>query len=186
MERFNQIAFYGFKNSYKDCFFYKIKQLENYFELRKGIIEISRSYNRWNIFVVLYRSIKKKIKKSFQSLILSVLIEQKTFLYYHDNIDYEERIGLLIGAIQDDYFDFDKIEKMIKSKPDEICPEKYEEYHKKKIDLDNFIGRSSELYKCPKCKQRNASVMEKQIRASDEASSIFCKCINCGKFWQES
>ncbi|WRY69414.1 pI243L [African swine fever virus] len=40
--------------------------------------------------------------------------------------------------------------------------------------------KTSQLYKCPNCKQRMCTYREVQTRALDEPSTIFCTCKKCG------
>jgi DNA-directed RNA polymerase subunit M/transcription elongation factor TFIIS len=40
--------------------------------------------------------------------------------------------------------------------------------------------KTSTIYVCGKCGNRNIQYSEHQLRASDEASTLLCKCITCG------
>jgi transcription elongation factor S-II len=40
--------------------------------------------------------------------------------------------------------------------------------------------KESNLFRCPKCKQRKITYKEVQLRALDEAPDYICRCLNCG------
>ena len=42
----------------------------------------------------------------------------------------------------------------------------------------------TELFKCSKCKKRECSYYELQVRSADESSTIFVTCLNCGNRWR--
>jgi len=49
-----------------------------------------------------------------------------------------------------------------------------------KIDDTN---KGSDLFLCSKCKKRNTTIEEKQIRAADEPATQFITCLECGNSW---
>lgn len=40
------------------------------------------------------------------------------------------------------------------------------------------------MFKCGKCKKRECSYYELQVRSADESSTIFVSCLNCGNRWR--
>jgi|TARA_B110000259_G_C14020471_1_gene402852 DNA-directed RNA polymerase subunit M/transcription elongation factor TFIIS len=42
----------------------------------------------------------------------------------------------------------------------------------------------TDLFKCGKCKKRECSYYELQVRSADESSTIFVTCLNCGNRWR--
>jgi DNA-directed RNA polymerase subunit M/transcription elongation factor TFIIS len=66
-------------------------------------------------------------------------------------------------------------------KPEEINPEKYENYIKKREMEEhkklNKVG--STAFKCSKCNKSNCSVTQKQTRAGDEPPTTFISCNEC-------
>ena len=67
-------------------------------------------------------------------------------------------------------------------KPEELNPEKYENFIKKREMEEhkklNTIGSS--VFTCSKCKKANCSVTQKQTRAGDEPPTTFVRCNECG------
>ena len=66
-----------------------------------------------------------------------------------------------------------------------LCPGKWALYAKdieildKQVVEDVTNVQTTDLYKCPRCKQRKCVFAEVQTRASDESATIFVKCVNC-------
>ena len=67
-------------------------------------------------------------------------------------------------------------------KPEELNPEKYENFIKKREMEEykklNKVGSS--VFTCSKCKKSNCSVTQKQTRAGDEPPTTFVTCLECG------
>lgn len=42
----------------------------------------------------------------------------------------------------------------------------------------------TDMFKCGKCKKRECSYYELQVRSADESSTIFVSCLNCGNRWR--
>lgn len=42
----------------------------------------------------------------------------------------------------------------------------------------------TDMFKCGRCKKRECSYYEMQIRSADESSTIFVSCLNCGNRWR--
>ena len=76
-------------------------------------------------------------------------------------------------------------------KPDDIFPEKWEkikdeEYRRNKLlYLTKEVAMTDE-YKCRRCKKRETSYFELQIRCADEPATLFITCINCGNRWTKN
>lgn len=63
-----------------------------------------------------------------------------------------------------------------------LCPQSIK---KEKEEIELRIGqcvkeKESNLFKCPKCKERKTTYKEVQLRALDEAPDYICRCLNCG------
>lgn len=74
-------------------------------------------------------------------------------------------------------------------KPYELIPNKWEEYINKKHKKDDNICNSRQIaktdqFKCGKCKKRECSYYELQVRSADESSTIFVTCLNCSNRWR--
>lgn len=73
-------------------------------------------------------------------------------------------------------------------KPDEIFPEQWqklkeEEYRKNKLLYLTKEEAMTDEYKCRRCKKRETSYFELQIRSADEPATLFITCVNCGNRW---
>jgi len=66
-------------------------------------------------------------------------------------------------------------------KPEELLPEAFENLLLKKInEQKQYKIKGSTLYKCSKCKKKNAKIETKQTRAADEPPTIIVTCLECG------
>lgn len=48
-----------------------------------------------------------------------------------------------------------------------------------------FEVEESDLRSCRSCKSKKIKCVERQIRQTDEATTVFCECTQCGKHWVE-
>jgi len=72
--------------------------------------------------------------------------------------------------------------------PQEIFPDHWRELIDKQKETDEFLYQkqkvaSTDEYKCGKCKERNCSYYELQIRSSDEPMTRFVQCLVCDHRW---
>jgi DNA-directed RNA polymerase subunit M/transcription elongation factor TFIIS len=71
-----------------------------------------------------------------------------------------------------------------------IKPEEIDKRLKSKIEEKNKLEqykneqKGSDLYTCPRCKQSNVSITQKQIRRADEPPSVIIRCLNCHYSWR--
>lgn len=89
----------------------------------------------------------------------------------------------LVESIKNNSIDPSKIAFM---KTYELNPDKYEKINKKKeIEEKNKKDKpTTDLFQCPKCKKRRATVSEKQTRRGDEPATQFINCLECGHSWR--
>ena len=89
----------------------------------------------------------------------------------------------LVESIKNNSIDPSKIAFM---KTYELNPDKYEKiYKKKEIEEKNKKDKpTTDLFQCPKCKKRRATVSEKQTRRGDEPATQFINCLECGHSWR--
>tara|TARA_B110000259_G_scaffold184650_1_gene232119 strand:+ start:1153 stop:1671 length:519 start_codon:yes stop_codon:yes gene_type:complete len=71
-----------------------------------------------------------------------------------------------------------------------IFPEKWSnimnEIQKKEEAVKNNKNISTtDQFKCGKCKKRECSYYELQIRSADESATLFITCLNCGAHWKQ-
>ena len=43
----------------------------------------------------------------------------------------------------------------------------------------------TDQFKCGKCKKKECSYYELQIRSADESATLFITCLNCGSKWRQ-
>lgn len=71
------------------------------------------------------------------------------------------------------------IQKKINNKIDNLINITLYKTEKINVMIKNTVG-----IVCKKCKSDNVNVYVKQTRSSDEASSKFYTCLNCGNKWK--
>ena len=74
-------------------------------------------------------------------------------------------------------------------KPEEICPEKWKEVITKHMKKFEYAYEAKEVattshFKCSKCKKREVTYVEVQLRAGDEGSTLLFTCQSCGHKWR--
>lgn len=70
-----------------------------------------------------------------------------------------------------------------------IFPERWAQILDKRMKQEENFHNSkqiakTDLFKCGKCKKRECSYYELQVRSADESSTIFVSCLNCGNRWR--
>ena len=70
-------------------------------------------------------------------------------------------------------------------KPENVFPEVWKDIMDKKIKKEEHIYEEkpeamTNLFKCGKCKKRECTFQELQLRSCDEPMTLFITCINCG------
>lgn len=73
--------------------------------------------------------------------------------------------------------------------PENVYPEIWADIVNAKMKKDENIGVSTrsamtDQFKCGRCKKRECSYYELQLRSADEASTIFVRCVNCNHSWK--
>lgn len=65
--------------------------------------------------------------------------------------------------------------------PDQMHPKRWAPCALKKQIKDEAMNnfRTTDLYKCKKCKERKFKITELQLRSADEPMSTICTCMNC-------
>ena len=51
---------------------------------------------------------------------------------------------------------------------------------------NNNIEASTDVFTCRKCKSNRCVYTAVQVRSSDEPTTLFVSCLNCGKNWKEN
>jgi DNA-directed RNA polymerase subunit M/transcription elongation factor TFIIS len=70
-----------------------------------------------------------------------------------------------------------------------IFPERWKDILDMRLKQEENFYKSkqvakTDMFKCGKCKKRECSYYELQIRSADESSTIFVTCLNCGNRWR--
>jgi DNA-directed RNA polymerase subunit M/transcription elongation factor TFIIS len=130
-------------------------------EIEKSIYNFSKEYTEMNDLPYLLESI---YSDKFNEIFNLLINKKSTFL---------------IKALKEGKIDSSKIAFM---RPDELNPEKYDNIIKKKELEENKKKNqaTSSIHKCPKCKESNSTVTQKQTRAADEPATIYIECKTCG------
>lgn len=74
-------------------------------------------------------------------------------------------------------------------KPSQMCPERWSKIldartKREQNFHDNRQIAKTDMFRCGKCKKRECSYYEMQVRSADESSTIFVSCLNCGNRWR--
>jgi DNA-directed RNA polymerase subunit M/transcription elongation factor TFIIS len=56
---------------------------------------------------------------------------------------------------------------------------------KEEATMNNKNISKTDQFKCGKCKKRECSYYELQIRSADESATLFITCLNCGAHWKQ-
>ena len=80
------------------------------------------------------------------------------------------------------------IENIANLTPQEINSEHWKKYLDKQNAVDEFlysrtVGTRTDEYKCVRCKGRECTYYQMQVRCSDEPMTTFINCLNCGNKW---
>jgi DNA-directed RNA polymerase subunit M/transcription elongation factor TFIIS len=150
---------------------------------------MEREKNIKKISEVIDKKIAKKIEESVYIfskeytetnetpfLLDSIYNDKFTEIY---NLLINTKSCFLIDALNENKIDPLKIAFM---RPDELNPDKYEKILKKK-ELEEFKKSNqatSSIYKCPKCKEKKCTIIQKQTRSADEPATLYIDCKSCG------
>lgn len=113
----------------------------------------------------------------------------KTISLYN-NLNEKSKIvnnNYLLNEVKNDKIDLTKIAYL---KPNELFPERWNEYIRKKKAVQDFLWKENKFvetdeYKCSKCKQRRCTYYTLQTRSCDEPETIIITCLNCNYGWKE-
>ena len=165
----------------------RLRELKEYqfIELEQGVFDWTNEY------ATNKRLIKSLTDKRFFSLYLAKLRSvlcclDSTSYIYNNNENNTVASSWLYHKLKDETINSHDIVFM---KPHEILPEKWTEYVDVKSKKNDNICNSRQIaktdqFKCSKCKKRECSYYELQIRSADESSTIFITCLNCGHQWR--
>jgi transcription elongation factor S-II len=105
----------------------------------------------------------------------------------YNNIDENSYVGNkhFLNRIINNDFDINEIAFL---SPQEINKEHWKKYLDRQSANDEFLysrtaGIRTNEYKCGRCKERNCTYYQLQVRCSDEPMTTFINCLNCGNRW---
>ena len=87
----------------------------------------------------------------------------------------ETNLKFILDSIKNNTIDLPMIAFM---KQSELDMKQHLDTHRKEIKI---VG--SDVYECKKCKKRNSSIVEKQVRSGDEPATQFITCLECGNVY---
>ena len=75
-------------------------------------------------------------------------------------------------------------------KPENLFPDRWKDsvealFKKYENAYENKVHAMTNMFKCGKCKKRECTFTEVQLRSSDEPMTLFIRCINCGNSWRQ-
>jgi transcription elongation factor S-II len=90
-----------------------------------------------------------------------------------------------INRIYNEDFDINNIAFLT---PQEIHKDHWKKYLDRQTANDEFLysrtaGIRTTEYKCGRCKEKNCTYYQLQVRCSDEPMTTFINCLNCGNRW---
>jgi DNA-directed RNA polymerase subunit M/transcription elongation factor TFIIS len=73
--------------------------------------------------------------------------------------------------------------------PENVHPNRWRRVVELKMRRDEYISNAkpmamTEQFQCGRCKKRECSYMELQMRSCDEPASLFIQCLSCGHRWR--
>ena len=150
------------------------------------IIELEKSIYNWSInYAEKKNVIKSWSDKRFMNIYVSKL---KTILCYLSRNSYiykHEYKNILLDKILNNEINISDIVFM---KPHNVIPEKWEDSIQKLSKIsENSVNKQiakTDQFKCSKCKKRECSYYELQVRSADESTTIFVTCLNCSHRWR--
>jgi transcription elongation factor S-II len=132
------------------------------------------------------RSDIKGIEKNIDNKYFKRIYVNKVITLYNnlDKKSYIHNTGFLARLLNEE-FDVNDIAFL---NPQEINKEHWKKYLDRQSANDEFlysrtVGIKTTEYKCGRCKDRNCTYYQLQVRCSDEPMTTFINCLNCGNKW---
>lgn len=112
---------------------------------------------------------------------------------------YDTKLDEILESLANNSFNFEYNENDEKKKteieqtvyklafltPEELNPDEYEKLLKKKeiLEYKKNDVKTSDAFKCVKCKKRRVDVTQAQVMSGDEPATNFVECLECGHKW---
>ena len=129
---------------------------------------------------------KKTSNESWNETFKNIYINASMIIYDNLNpLGKVQNTGLLPRLLTKEFTEF----QMCAFSPKELFPERYQQLLDKHCpnmyaELPKPTERPDGLFKCGRCKSYKTEYNEKQTRSSDEPTTKFCYCYNCGHRWK--
>ena len=148
--------------------------------------EISKDIEK-SIYNYAYEQCKSKnIEPDIENKYFKRIYVNKLMSLYNnlDKNSYIKNESFLDEILKSDY----DINKIAFLSPQEVNKKHWKKYIDKQSAADEFLysrtaGIRTTEYKCGRCKERNCSYYQLQVRCSDEPMTTFINCLNCGYTW---
>jgi len=90
----------------------------------------------------------------------------------------ENKNSYLLDAIKNKKINIEDIPTL---NPDQLNPDQFADIKKKQQikEAKSNSKKGTDAFTCPKCKQRNSKITERQMRSGDEPPTIFVTCLEC-------
>ncbi len=124
---------------------------------------------------------KKNILKKWKNVSFSNLYAAITYKII-SHFDIPDVSLTLANQIFDGNLDIDTIASL---SSEELIPGRYDSIREalETRKKQQVIQKISAIYVCPKCKQRQTTTEEVQLRSLDEPANIRATCLSCGNKW---
>ncbi len=120
--------------------------------------------------------------KNFKRFYMNKLIS------LYSNLKSDSYVGntFLLDRIKDGEMDATKISE---ASCQELFPQKWADLLEKKFAKDDLVYNNkleitTDQYTCYRCKKNRCTYYSAQTRSSDESSTIYFTCLNCGNKWK--
>ena len=157
----------------------KFNSLLNNVELSKKIEDSIYNYTKEQAEI-------KGINESINDIFFKRIYVNKVITLYNnlDKNSYVKNNNFLI-RLENNEFDVKDIAFLT---PQEIHKDHWKKYLDRQSANDEFLysrtaGIRTSEYKCGRCKEKNCTYYQLQVRCSDEPMTTFINCLNCGNRW---
>jgi DNA-directed RNA polymerase subunit M/transcription elongation factor TFIIS len=150
-------------------------------------IEISKKIEESIYNYTLYQAKLKGLDANIDDKYFKRIYVNKIITLYNnlDKNSYVKNYHFLDRIINDENFNIANIAFLT---PQELHQEHWKKYLDRQIANDEFLysrtaGIRTNQYKCSRCKEKNCTYYQLQVRCSDEPMTTFINCLNCGNKW---
>ena len=149
-------------------------------------IELSKKIEKSIYDYAIHQSEIKGIEPNIENKYFKRIYVNKIITLYNnlDENSYVENKSFL-KRLNNNEFDVEQIAFL---SPEEINKEHWKKYLDRQSANDEFLysrtaGIRTNEYKCGRCKEKNCTYYQLQVRCSDEPMTTFVSCLNCGNRW---